>query len=169
MLNALLPFESVVICLLFLYRQKIIAKNEEIYEERCGRSTSIYENDSDILEDDSNEKQELWTQKLLSHTKDDRNTDSLGLENSGEVFWKKCIMSLVAGLPWFYFCLFTICFLLSDWQCLNSHLNYTDFQDSSLRGDVLYIWICSFSGQGTIFSSIFLDFITKTLIWRNSY
>ncbi|XP_059024406.1 flagellum-associated coiled-coil domain-containing protein 1 isoform X1 [Mustela lutreola] len=40
-------------------RQKIIAKNEEIYEERCGRSTSIYENDSDILEDDSNEKQEL--------------------------------------------------------------------------------------------------------------
>ncbi|XP_032715976.1 flagellum-associated coiled-coil domain-containing protein 1 isoform X2 [Lontra canadensis] len=40
-------------------RQKIIAKNEEIYEERSGRSTSIYENDSDILEDNSNEKQEL--------------------------------------------------------------------------------------------------------------
>ncbi|XP_022355499.1 amyotrophic lateral sclerosis 2 chromosomal region candidate gene 12 protein [Enhydra lutris kenyoni] len=40
-------------------RQKIIAKNEEIYEERSWRSTSIYENDSDILEDDSNGKQEL--------------------------------------------------------------------------------------------------------------
>nr|XP_035954484.1 flagellum-associated coiled-coil domain-containing protein 1 isoform X3 [Halichoerus grypus] len=40
-------------------RQKIIAKNEEIYEERSGRSTSIYEDDSDTLEDDSNEKQEL--------------------------------------------------------------------------------------------------------------
>ncbi|XP_064441902.1 flagellum-associated coiled-coil domain-containing protein 1 [Mirounga angustirostris] len=40
-------------------RQKIIAKNEEIYEERSGKSTSIYEDDSDTLEDDSNEKQEL--------------------------------------------------------------------------------------------------------------
>ncbi|XP_027445847.1 flagellum-associated coiled-coil domain-containing protein 1 isoform X2 [Zalophus californianus] len=40
-------------------RQKIIAKNEEIYEERSGRSTSIYEDNSDTLEDDKNEKQEL--------------------------------------------------------------------------------------------------------------
>ncbi|XP_015986572.1 flagellum-associated coiled-coil domain-containing protein 1 [Rousettus aegyptiacus] len=42
-------------------RQKIIAKNEEIYEERSGRSTSItiYENDSDTLEDSSNKRQEL--------------------------------------------------------------------------------------------------------------
>uniref|UniRef100_A0A452QR76 Flagellum associated containing coiled-coil domains 1 n=1 Tax=Ursus americanus TaxID=9643 RepID=A0A452QR76_URSAM len=40
-------------------RQKIIAKNEEIYEERSGRSTSIYEDDCDTLKDDSNEKQEF--------------------------------------------------------------------------------------------------------------
>ncbi|XP_030182038.1 flagellum-associated coiled-coil domain-containing protein 1 [Lynx canadensis] len=40
-------------------RQKIIVKNEEIYKERSGRFLSMYENDSDNLEDDSNEKQEL--------------------------------------------------------------------------------------------------------------
>ncbi|XP_008685577.1 flagellum-associated coiled-coil domain-containing protein 1 [Ursus maritimus] len=40
-------------------RQKIIAKNEEIYEERSGRSTSIYEDDCDTLKYDSNEKQEF--------------------------------------------------------------------------------------------------------------
>ncbi|XP_011367461.1 flagellum-associated coiled-coil domain-containing protein 1 [Pteropus medius] len=42
-------------------RQKIIAKNEEIYEERSGRSTSItiYEDDYDTLEDSSNKRQEL--------------------------------------------------------------------------------------------------------------
>ncbi|XP_019294738.2 flagellum-associated coiled-coil domain-containing protein 1 isoform X1 [Panthera pardus] len=39
-------------------RQKIIVKNEEIYKERSGRFLSMYENDSDNL-DDSNEKQEL--------------------------------------------------------------------------------------------------------------
>lgn len=51
--------ESLVIHVLFLYRQKIIVKNEEIYEERSGRSRSVYENHSDTLEDDSNDKQEL--------------------------------------------------------------------------------------------------------------
>nr|XP_019582357.1 PREDICTED: amyotrophic lateral sclerosis 2 chromosomal region candidate gene 12 protein isoform X1 [Rhinolophus sinicus]XP_019582358.1 PREDICTED: amyotrophic lateral sclerosis 2 chromosomal region candidate gene 12 protein isoform X1 [Rhinolophus sinicus] len=42
-------------------RQKIIAKNEEIYEERLGKSTSvtIYEDDSNTLEDSSNKRQEL--------------------------------------------------------------------------------------------------------------
>ncbi|XP_045336688.1 flagellum-associated coiled-coil domain-containing protein 1 isoform X3 [Leopardus geoffroyi] len=40
-------------------RQKIIVKNEEIYKERSGRFLSMHENDSDNLEDDSNEKQEL--------------------------------------------------------------------------------------------------------------
>ncbi|XP_077603729.1 flagellum-associated coiled-coil domain-containing protein 1 [Crocuta crocuta] len=40
-------------------RQKLIVKNEEIFEERSGRSLSMYENDSDTLEDDSNEKQKL--------------------------------------------------------------------------------------------------------------
>ncbi|XP_044890211.1 flagellum-associated coiled-coil domain-containing protein 1 isoform X5 [Felis catus] len=40
-------------------RQKIIVKNEEIYKERSGRFLSMYENDSDNLEDDNNEKQEL--------------------------------------------------------------------------------------------------------------
>ncbi|XP_061237575.1 flagellum-associated coiled-coil domain-containing protein 1 isoform X1 [Bos javanicus] len=41
-------------------RQKIIAKNEEIYDERFGRSTSvtIYEHNSDTLEDGGNETQE---------------------------------------------------------------------------------------------------------------
>ncbi|CAK7306910.1 Flagellum-associated coiled-coil domain-containing protein 1 [Vulpes lagopus] len=37
-------------------RQKIIAKNEEIYEERSGRSTFSYEDYSNTLEDYSNEK-----------------------------------------------------------------------------------------------------------------
>ncbi|XP_032967387.1 flagellum-associated coiled-coil domain-containing protein 1 isoform X3 [Rhinolophus ferrumequinum] len=39
-------------------RQKIIAKNEEIYEERLGKSTSvtIYEDDSNTLEDSSNKR-----------------------------------------------------------------------------------------------------------------
>lgn len=43
-----------------LYRQKIIAKNEEIYDERFGRSTSVtvYEHNSDTLEDGGNETQE---------------------------------------------------------------------------------------------------------------
>ncbi|KAM5266076.1 flagellum-associated coiled-coil domain-containing protein 1 isoform 2-T7 [Hipposideros larvatus] len=42
-------------------RQKIIVKNEKIYEERSGKSTSvsIYEDDSDTLEDSSNKRQEL--------------------------------------------------------------------------------------------------------------
>lgn len=46
-------------------RQKIIAKNEEIYEERPGRSTcvTIYEDVSEILEDGSNKRQELWAEK----------------------------------------------------------------------------------------------------------
>ncbi|XP_005202730.1 flagellum-associated coiled-coil domain-containing protein 1 isoform X1 [Bos taurus] len=41
-------------------RQKIIAKNEEIYDERFGRSTSVtvYEHNSDTLEDGGNETQE---------------------------------------------------------------------------------------------------------------
>ncbi|XP_043766340.1 flagellum-associated coiled-coil domain-containing protein 1 isoform X2 [Cervus elaphus] len=40
-------------------RQKIIAKNEEIYDELSGRSTSvIYEHNSDTLEDGGNEAQE---------------------------------------------------------------------------------------------------------------
>ncbi|CAI9164993.1 unnamed protein product [Rangifer tarandus platyrhynchus] len=40
-------------------RQKIIAKNEEIYDELSGRSTSvIYEHNSDTLEDGGNETQE---------------------------------------------------------------------------------------------------------------
>uniref|UniRef100_A0A671FK09 Flagellum associated containing coiled-coil domains 1 n=2 Tax=Rhinolophus ferrumequinum TaxID=59479 RepID=A0A671FK09_RHIFE len=40
-------------------RQKIIAKNEEIYEERLGKSTSvtIYEDDSNTLEDSSNKRE----------------------------------------------------------------------------------------------------------------
>lgn len=56
-LHLFLPFESIVIHL-FLYRQKIIAKNEEIYEERLGKSTSvtIYEDDSNTLEDSSNKR-----------------------------------------------------------------------------------------------------------------
>lgn len=37
-------------------RRKIIAKNEEIYEERSGRSTFSYEDYSNTLEDYSNEK-----------------------------------------------------------------------------------------------------------------
>lgn len=54
-----LPFESTVIHLLFLYRQKIIAKNEEIYQ-RYGRSPSltVYEEDSDTVEDGSKKRQE---------------------------------------------------------------------------------------------------------------
>lgn len=62
-------------------RQKIIAKNEEIYEERSGRSTSItiYEDDYDTLEDSSNKRQELWAKKLFS-------TISIILENSRDVF-----------------------------------------------------------------------------------
>ncbi|XP_059784458.1 flagellum-associated coiled-coil domain-containing protein 1 [Balaenoptera ricei] len=41
-------------------RQKTIAKNEEIFDERSGKSTSvtIYEHNSDILEDGGNETQE---------------------------------------------------------------------------------------------------------------
>ncbi|ELW62689.1 Amyotrophic lateral sclerosis 2 chromosomal region candidate 12 protein [Tupaia chinensis] len=41
-------------------RQKIIAKNEEIYEERSGKltCTTVYKNDPDILEDGSNKGQE---------------------------------------------------------------------------------------------------------------
>uniref|UniRef100_A0A4W2E4H1 Flagellum associated containing coiled-coil domains 1 n=1 Tax=Bos indicus x Bos taurus TaxID=30522 RepID=A0A4W2E4H1_BOBOX len=41
-------------------RQKIIAKNEEIYDERFGRSTSVtvYEHNSDTLEDGGNKTQE---------------------------------------------------------------------------------------------------------------
>ncbi|XP_029789939.1 flagellum-associated coiled-coil domain-containing protein 1 isoform X1 [Suricata suricatta] len=37
-------------------RQKIIVKNEDIYEERSGRSLAMYGNDSDTLEDDNSEK-----------------------------------------------------------------------------------------------------------------
>lgn len=37
-------------------RQKIVAKNEEIYEERSGKSTFSYEDYSNTLEDYSNEK-----------------------------------------------------------------------------------------------------------------
>ncbi|KAM7105712.1 flagellum-associated coiled-coil domain-containing protein 1 isoform 1-T3 [Molossus nigricans] len=42
-------------------RQKINAKNEGIYEEQSGRSTcvTIYEDDSETLEDGNNKKQEL--------------------------------------------------------------------------------------------------------------
>ncbi|XP_054442185.1 flagellum-associated coiled-coil domain-containing protein 1 [Pteronotus mesoamericanus] len=42
-------------------RQQIIAKNEEIYEEGFGRSTciTIYEDDSDTVEDSSSKRQEL--------------------------------------------------------------------------------------------------------------
>ena len=45
----------------FLYRQKIIAKNEEMYEEQSGRSTymTIYEDDSETVEDSGNKRQEL--------------------------------------------------------------------------------------------------------------
>lgn len=63
-LHHFLLFEFIAIHL-FLYRQKIIAKNEEIYEERPGRSTcvTIYEDVSEILEDGSNKRQELWAEK----------------------------------------------------------------------------------------------------------
>lgn len=86
-LHLFLPFESIVIHL-FLYRQKIIAKNEEIYEERLGKSTSVtvYEDDSNTLEDSSNKRQELWTEKLFSIIRDGRNNVSVSLENSCEVF-----------------------------------------------------------------------------------
>lgn len=49
---------AIVIHLLFLYRQKIIAKNEEIYEEQSGRSTciTIYEDDSETVEDSDNKR-----------------------------------------------------------------------------------------------------------------
>ncbi|XP_024420067.2 flagellum-associated coiled-coil domain-containing protein 1 [Desmodus rotundus] len=42
-------------------RQKIIAKNEEMYEEQSGRSTymTIYEDDSETVEDSGNKRQEL--------------------------------------------------------------------------------------------------------------
>ena len=58
-----------------LYRQKIIAQNEEIYDERFGRSTSvtIYEHNSDTLEDGGNETQESRGEELVSMTKDVRN------------------------------------------------------------------------------------------------
>ncbi|XP_006080585.1 flagellum-associated coiled-coil domain-containing protein 1 isoform X2 [Bubalus bubalis] len=56
-------------------RQKIIAQNEEIYDERFGRSTSvtIYEHNSDTLEDGGNETQESRGEELVSMTKDVRN------------------------------------------------------------------------------------------------
>lgn len=60
-------------------------------------------------------------------------------------------MSVVLELSSFYFCLFTICFLLSGWECLNSHPNYIDFHDSSLKSDVLYTWSWACSGLCTIF------------------
>lgn len=98
-LDALLPFESIVLHLLFLYRQKIIAKNEEIYEERSGRSTSIYEDDCDTLKDDSNEKQEFWAEKLFSGTKDNRNSISVGLGNSCEVFLRNVYYEFSSLVP----------------------------------------------------------------------
>jgi hypothetical protein len=46
---------------LCLYRQRIIAKNEELYEGRSERSTSVttyvYEYESDFIEDDSDKRQ----------------------------------------------------------------------------------------------------------------
>lgn len=67
-------------------RQKIIAKNEEIYQ-RYGRSPSltVYEEDSDTLEDGSKKRQESWAEKLFSVAKDGRNPFSVGLENCCEV------------------------------------------------------------------------------------
>lgn len=136
-----LLFESIVIHFLFLYRQKINTKNGGIYEERSGRSTclTIYEDDTETLEEGSNKRQELWAEKLFSIIRVGRSTIAVSLEYSCRFFWEMHKMGLVLGLPWFYFRLFTICFLLSGWDCLNSHLNYIDFFFSwfSLKSDVL--------------------------------
>lgn len=124
-----LLFESIVIHFLFLYRQKINTKNGGSYEERSGRSTciTIYEDDTETLEEGSNKRQELWAEKLFSIIRVGRNTISVSLEYSCRFSWEMHKMGFVLGLPWFYFRLFTICFLLSGWECLNSHLNYIDF------------------------------------------
>lgn len=161
-----LLFESIVIQFHFLYRQKINAKNGGTYEERSGRSTciTIYEDDSETLEDSSNKRQELWTEKLFIIGVG-RNTISLSLEHSCRFSWEMHKMGLVWGLPWFYFHLFTICFLLSGSECLNSHLNYIDFFFMTFHWKVM----CSVARAGcTIFSSTFTYFIMKTLIWKFS-
>lgn len=83
-----LLFESIVIHFLFLYRQKINAKNGGTYEERSGRSTciTIYEDDSETLEDGSNKRQELWAEELFSIVGAGRSTIPVSLEHSCEVF-----------------------------------------------------------------------------------
>lgn len=68
-LSTLYPYKS------SLYRQKILAKNEEIYDEQFGRSTSVtvYEHISDTSEDGNSETQEAWEEESVSMTKDVRN------------------------------------------------------------------------------------------------
>ena len=125
----------------FLYRQKIIAKNEEMYEEQSGRSTymTIYEDDSETVEDSGNKRQELWAEKLFSIIGDGRNAVSVSLEDSCKVFLRNTYDEFGLGLPWFYFCLFTICFPLSVWDCFDSHLNNIDFSWLCIvKSDVLY-------------------------------
>lgn len=133
-LNPLLStLESIVIHVLFLYRQKLIVKNEEIFEERSGRSLSMYENDSDTLEDDSNEKQKLWAEKLSSNTKDGRSTISIGLDNFCEGFLRN------------------VYYEFSSWIALVLLLSFHNFLSSKWLG------MFEFSSQLYRFSRLFIE------------